>query len=110
MRNWLYVTVVLGCVTLACVVGTSVTSRAQQQRPAEQQDQDKVVIRKDEVPFDVVVRDKKGRPIKDLTVSDFEVYEDGVRQEINSFRFVSSTAGDNSPTSTDKKDDSVVKN
>jgi len=110
MRNWLHVTVVLGCITLACVVGTSITSRAQVQRPAEQQDPDKVVIRRDEVPFDVVVRDKKGRPVKDLTVSDFEVYEDGVRQEINSFRFVSSTAEGKSPTSTDKKDDSVARN
>src|SRR5678815_425030 len=110
MRNWLHVTFILACLGIACVVGTSITSRAQQQRPAEQQDPDKIVIRKDEVPFDVVVRDKKGRPIKDLTVSDFEVYEDGVRQEINSFRFVSSTAGDNSPSSTDKKDDSGVRN
>ena len=108
MRNWLHVTVVLGCITLACVVGTSITSRAQVQRPAEQQDPDKIVIRKDEVPFDVVVRDKKGRPVKDLTVSDFEVYEDGVKQEINSFRFVSSTVEGKSPTSTNKKDDSVT--
>ena len=108
MRNWLHVTVVLGCITLACVVGTSITSRAQVQRPAEQQDPDKIVIRKDEVPFDVVVRDKKGRPVKDLTVSDFEVYEDGVKQEINSFRFISSTVEGKSPTSTNKKDDSVT--
>jgi len=60
MRNWLHVTVVLGCITLACVVGTSITSRAQVQRPAEQQDPDKIVIRKDEVPFDVVVRIRRG--------------------------------------------------
>ena len=100
------VTFILACLTLACVVGTSTTSRAQIQRPVEQQNSDKIVISKDEVPFDVVVRDKKGRPIKDLTVSDFEVYEDGVRQEINSFRFVSSTAEDNRPTSTNNKDNS----
>ncbi|MCM3871848.1 MAG: VWA domain-containing protein, partial [Pyrinomonadaceae bacterium] len=102
MRNWLHVTFILACVTLACVVGTSISSRAQIQRPVEQQNSDKVVISKNEVPFDVVVRDKKGRSIKDLSVSDFEVYEDGVRQEINSFRFVSSTADDNSPTSPNK--------
>jgi VWFA-related protein len=39
-----------------------------------------------EVTIDIVVRDKKGRPVKDLTASEFEVYEDGVRQQIESFR------------------------
>lgn len=42
-----------------------------------------------EVALDVVVRDKKGRPVKDLTVEDFEVLEDGARQKIESFRLVS---------------------
>src|SRR5678816_339184 len=42
-----------------------------------------------EVALDVVVRDKKGRPVKDLTVDDFEVLEDGTRQKIESFRLVS---------------------
>jgi VWFA-related protein len=37
------------------------------------------------VSVDVVVRDKKGRPVTDLAESDFEVYEDGVRQKIVSF-------------------------
>jgi VWFA-related protein len=74
-----------------------------QNRPAEQQNPDRIVISKDEVPFDVVVRDKKGKLIRDLTATDFEVYEDGVKQEINSFRFVSSlaepaTPGDSQPS------------
>jgi VWFA-related protein len=42
-----------------------------------------------EVVLDVVVRDKKGRPVKDLTAADFEVLEDGVRQQIESFHLVS---------------------
>lgn len=37
----------------------------------------------------MVVRDKKGRLVKDLKPSDFEVSEDGVRQEVVSFRLVS---------------------
>jgi VWFA-related protein len=77
-----------------------VTTAAQTQRPADNQNQDKVVISKDEVPFDVVVRDKKGKLIKDLTQADFEVYEDGVKQDITSFRFVSSTAAETVATST----------
>ena len=38
------------------------------------------------VTLDVVVRDKRGRAIRDLRASDFEVYEDGVRQQIESFQ------------------------
>src|SRR6185503_3556408 len=54
------------------------------------QDQDEVVrFRTNEVKLDVVVKDKKGRPIKDLKASDFEVLEDGVAQKVESFRFVS---------------------
>lgn len=37
---------------------------------------------------DVVVRDKKGRPVTDLETGDFTVFEDGVRQEIGSFSVV----------------------
>jgi VWFA-related protein len=37
------------------------------------------------VLVDVVVRDKRGQPVRDLTASDFEVLEDGVAQKIGSF-------------------------
>jgi VWFA-related protein len=40
----------------------------------------------------VVVRDKKGQPVTDLAASDFEIYEDGVRQDIGSMtRYTSDT-------------------
>jgi VWFA-related protein len=52
------------------------------------QDEQAVRMRATEVALDVVVKDKKGRPVKDLNASDFEVYEDGVRQRVESFRFV----------------------
>jgi VWFA-related protein len=38
------------------------------------------------VLLDVVVRDKKGNLVRDLAASDFEVYEDGARQTLDSFR------------------------
>src|SRR5438445_7593809 len=38
------------------------------------------------VTLDVVVRDKKGRAVRDLKASDFEVFEDGVKQTIDSFQ------------------------
>lgn len=41
-----------------------------------------------EVLLDVVVRDKKGRIVRDLKQSDFEVFEDNVRQDVASFRLV----------------------
>jgi VWFA-related protein len=41
-----------------------------------------------EVALDLVVRDKKGRLVKNLTPGDVEIYEDGVRQQIRSFRLV----------------------
>ncbi len=52
------------------------------------QQETKIRIGTAEVALDVIVRDKKGRPVKDLTSSDFEVYEDGVRQQLESFRLV----------------------
>jgi VWFA-related protein len=61
------------------------------QTPAQDQD-DVVRVRSNEVRLDVVVKDKKGRPIKDLKLSDFEVLEDGVPQKVESFRFVSRDA------------------
>src|SRR5678815_921145 len=94
-----------------CIRDRSIITRAQQQRPVEQTP-DKVVISKNEVPFDVVVRDKKGRPVKDLSAADFEVYEDGVKQEISSFRFVSSTSAvevkEQTTTDTKQNSDTVT--
>ena len=59
------------------------------QTPARQQGDDVIRTRTSEVKLDVVVKDKKGRPIKDLKASDFEVIEDGVKQKVESFRFLS---------------------
>ena len=57
---------------------------------AVSQEQDEVIrVRSNEVRLDVVVKDKKGRPIRDLKASDFEILEDGVPQKVESFRFVS---------------------
>ena len=37
------------------------------------------------VLVDVIVRDRRGQPVRDLSESDFEVIEDGVPQTIGSF-------------------------
>jgi VWFA-related protein len=54
--------------------------------PPQRQDEPKIRIGTAEVTLDVVVRDKKGRSVKDLTAPEFEIYEDGVRQQVESFR------------------------
>lgn len=70
---------------------------------AAPQDQDEVVrFRSNEVRLDVVVKDKKGRPIKDLKATDFELFEDGVSQKVESFRFVSREAIPGKPATDDK--------
>ena len=69
---------------------------------AVSQEQDEVVrVRSNEVRLDVVVKDKKGRPIRDLKASDFEILEDGVAQKVESFRFVTREA---TATTSDTKD------
>jgi VWFA-related protein len=41
-----------------------------------------------EVALDLTVRDKKGRVVKTIQPGDLEIYEDGVRQQVLSFRLV----------------------
>jgi len=42
-----------------------------------------------EVLLDVVVRDRHGKPVKDLKADQLAVYENGVKQNVRSFRLVS---------------------
>ncbi|HEX6719544.1 MAG TPA: VWA domain-containing protein [Pyrinomonadaceae bacterium] len=62
------------------------------QDPSQQKTEDVVRVRTNEVRLDIVVKDKKGRLVRDLTAGDFEVAEDGVGQQIQSFRFVNREA------------------
>ncbi len=76
--------IVLSLSSYSSIRGQNPSSQSQGQSQGEQ------VIRvgTTEVALDVVVKDKKGRMVKDLTASDFEIFEDGVRQQIESFRLV----------------------
>ena len=68
----------------------------QTQSPATNREQDqKISLKTAEVVLDAVVKDKKGRVVKDLGAADFEVYEDGVRQQIESFRLVTRKTANN---------------
>jgi VWFA-related protein len=77
--------ITLGPVILAGLLVPGL-SFGQQAQPAEQTPVIKSTV--DEVILDVVVRDKKGKPIKDLTAADFQIEDNGVKQKVNSCRLV----------------------
>src|ERR1700722_18756513 len=53
-------------------------------------------VRAEETVLDVVVRDKKGRLVKDLKESDFTVIDNGTTRPVKSFRIVEGTEAINS--------------
>jgi VWFA-related protein len=64
---------------------------------APQQGEDRLATGTTEVIFDAVVKDKKGRPVKDLKATDFQISEEGVPQEVRSFRVVSGDTPESAP-------------
>src|SRR5690349_7018858 len=87
MNNRVTLAVLLSFCTLLPVMG--------QTTPAN--DQDEVVrITTNLVQVDVVVT-KDGKPVPNLTAADFEIYEDGKRQAITSFSYVSNVATSAAP-------------
>jgi VWFA-related protein len=79
-------------VAVLLAIGLSLSVLGQTGRQTPQDTDDVIRVRSNEVRLDIVVKDKKGRPVKDLTTNDFEVVEDGVPQKIASFRFVNREA------------------
>ena len=59
-----------------------------------------------EIALDLVVRDKKGRQVKNVKPGDVEIYEDGVRQQLLSFRMVSGREQESRPRSPGEAADS----
>jgi VWFA-related protein len=72
----------------ALAVASNLPCLAQNPAGQEPDDDERLVVGTNEVVLDAVVKDKKGHAVKDLKPSDFEVFEDGVRQEVKSFRLV----------------------
>jgi len=77
----------VGCVVLA--VGLSAQAPGQP-APSAKPSQDTPLFRVqvDAVTTDVIVRDDRGQFVSDLAKDDFEVYEDGVKQEIASMTMI----------------------
>src|SRR5216683_1921962 len=59
------------------------------QPPASQSQTPTFRVQIDAVTMDVIVKDEGGRFVPDLTKDEFEVYEDGVKQEVASLTVVS---------------------
>lgn len=65
------------------------TNFSQTPTPKPADDEDVVKISTTLIQIDVTVTDKDGKVVKDLKPEDFEVYENGKKQEITNFSFVS---------------------
>ena len=59
--------------------------------PAQQTAAPTVKTNVDEVLLDLIVRDKKGKPVTDLKPEDISILDNGAKQTITSFRLVSGT-------------------
>jgi len=79
-------TCVTGVIAVAIAFGIT-PGQAQQQQPPASPPQRAGAVNESvrAILVDVVVRDKKGLPVRDLTQSDFEVVEDNVPQKVGSF-------------------------
>jgi len=64
----------------------SAVGRGQAPASAQESSQEEVTVTVVEVPVRVLL---KGRAVRDLTKDDFEVYENGVRQDITQFEIIS---------------------
>src|SRR6187551_3774828 len=76
---------------LTCVMLLTAASAAQAPAPPPRTSQDSTPTFRSGVQYvdvDVTVVDRKGRPVRGLGRDDFEVYEDGVPQAVDSFRQV----------------------
>jgi len=94
------------CIVLFLVCSLTIVSlnRALCQTPTDkEQDIEKLTVGTNEVVLDAVVKDKKGHAVRDLTAADFEISEDGVPQEVRSFRLVTRESGPVNETNADAK-------
>ena len=79
--------------TAVLLAGSRGTLVSGQSRPASSPDPQSYSTATTAILVDVVVRDRKGKPVTDLTAADFEVYEDRVAQKIDTFTRVTRGGG-----------------
>ena len=94
----------LALLPLLCVISPALAQTPiQTQKPAPEDKDEVVKITTNLVQVDAVVT-KDGKPVTNLTPEDFEIYEDGKRQTITSFAYISNVPGSTPlPATTDAK-------
>src|SRR5690242_12090958 len=93
-------------VTLAVLVLLCMLEPVMGQTTPTAEKDDVVRITTNLVQVDVVVT-KDGKPVPNLSAKDFEIYEDGRRQEITSFAFISNVSGRTLSAAPDKTEANV---
>ena len=86
--------------SLVLVISPVISLNAQNPSSPAPQGEQRIRISSSEVVLDVVAKDKKGKAVGDLAPEDFEVYEDGVKQSIESFKLVKRTVAAARPEAT----------
>jgi len=76
-----FTTPLLALIPALCLIATAAVSQSEKQQPS----MDTLRLSVEEVPLDVIVVDRNGRPALNLKKDDFTVFEDGVPQEIRHF-------------------------
>jgi VWFA-related protein len=79
----------ISIVTLCAVVAAGSQSGGQEQRPGPP---GTIRVRVNLVPVDVIVTDQNDRPVTDLKQEEFQIFEDGRRQDIRHFSIQALTA------------------
>ncbi len=79
--------------TLITLVAAAILTAQTPQKPAQEEADEVLRITTNLVQTDVVVTDKNDRPITDLKREDFEVYENGKKQDVKFMEFVSVDEG-----------------
>jgi VWFA-related protein len=75
------------------VFSLSLNTLSQTPKPTPtKEDKDVVKISTTLIQVDVTVTDKKGKPVRDLKAEDFEIFENGEKQNISNVSFVSSVS------------------
>src|SRR5947209_2565202 len=72
---------------------TFVVAFAQTTQPPTNQDEEVVRITTELVQVDAVVTDKNDQPVTDLKMADFDVYDNGRKQDLQFMEFVSVDTG-----------------
>src|SRR5438876_11538346 len=71
----------------------AIPGQSQDKKQTKSDDQDVIKITSNLVSLDVIVKDKKGKPVTDLKAEDFTVSENGVPQKIEFFDSTLSSLG-----------------